>query len=152
MLSLLQLAPVTFRPTLPYSKNITISGSLKHDILGAFRGFASLNPHQSFAMDSLVGSHGPRPPAVFGLLWLHHCQVASDAPVMGKQINFTCTYSLTWPPQSISSCENVCISQPISFKGICWELAPSIQTTSVVSLLCQTGISKTLKPILISTL
>ena len=94
----------------------------------------------------------PRPPAVFGLLWLHHCQVASDAPVMGKQINFTCTYSLTWPPQSISSCENVCISQPINFRGLCWELAPSIQTTSVVSLLCQTGTSKTLKPILISTL
>ena len=73
-------------------------------------------------------------------------------PCYGKPINFTCTYSLTWPPQSISSCENVCISQPISFRGLCWELAPRIQTTSVVSLLCQTGTSKTLKPILISTL
>ena len=61
------IATVTTRPTLPFSKNITISGSLKHDILGAFRGFASLNPHQSFALDLLVGSHGPQTPSWFAV-------------------------------------------------------------------------------------
>ena len=62
ILPLLQLALVTFRPTLPYSKNIIISDFLKRDILGAF-GFFPLNPHQGSALDPLEGLQCPLDPS-----------------------------------------------------------------------------------------